>query len=84
MIHFIEQLAAKLQPGNAALFLLIRRMTADKVIEALKGTGGVVLRTSLDHTKESALREAVEAAAASPDKADGNGAQATQTGATPT
>jgi uncharacterized membrane protein len=80
---FIEQLAAKLQPGNAALFLLIRKMTADKVIEALKGTGGVVLRTSLDHTKERALREAVEAAAAATNKPDKNGAPATKTEATP-
>jgi uncharacterized membrane protein len=27
-------------------------MTGDKVLDAIKGTGGVVLKTSLDHTKD--------------------------------
>ena len=62
---FIERIASELQPGKAALFLLIRKMTTDKVLEALRGTGGFVLRTSFDHSKEQALREAVEAAVAS-------------------
>jgi uncharacterized membrane protein len=54
-----KQIAAALQPGNAALFLLVRKMTADKVLDALKGTGGLVLRTSLDRQKEQALRDAL-------------------------
>ena len=48
-----------LQPGSAALFVEIKKMTEDKVLEAIKGTGGVVLKTSLDHTKEQALRDAI-------------------------
>ncbi len=56
---FMKSLADSLQPGNAALFLLIRKMTADKVFEDLRGTGGTVLRTSLDHSKEQALRDAL-------------------------
>jgi uncharacterized membrane protein len=56
---FMKDLAAVLQPGTAALFLLIRKMTADKVFEDLRGVGGTVLRTSLDHSKENALREAL-------------------------
>jgi uncharacterized membrane protein len=60
---FMKGLAANLQPGNAALFLLIRKMTTDKVLDALKGTGGTVLRTSLDHSKEQALRDALAASA---------------------
>jgi len=56
---FMKSLADALQPGNAALFLLIRKMTADKVFEDLGGTGGTVLRTSLDHSKEQALRDAL-------------------------
>ncbi len=54
-----RQIAASLQPGNAALFLLVRKMTADKVMDALKGTGGMVLKTSLDRQKEQALRDAL-------------------------
>ena len=56
---FMKELGASLQPGNAALFLLIRKMTADKVFEDLRGAGGTVLRTSLDHSKEQALRDAL-------------------------
>ena len=61
---FMKETAQAIQPGNAALFVLIRSMTADKVLEALKGEGGVVMRTSLDHTKEEALRVALAGATA--------------------
>jgi uncharacterized membrane protein len=57
--EFMKQLSASLQPGNAALFLLVRKVTGDKVLEAMKGTGGTVLKTSLDDTKEKALRDAL-------------------------
>ena len=56
---FMKELSANLQPGNAALFVLINKMTGDKVLEALQGTGGLVLKTSLDHTREQALRDAL-------------------------
>lgn len=58
---FMKKLASKLKPGSAALFVEIRKMTEDKVLEAIKGTGGELLQTSLDHTKEQALREAISA-----------------------
>jgi uncharacterized membrane protein len=58
---FMKDLAASLQPGSAALFVEIKKMTGDKVLDAIKGTGGVVLKTSLDHTKEQALRDAITA-----------------------
>ena len=58
---FMRELATNLKPENAALFLLIRKMTADKVLDELTGTGGTVLRTSLEHTKEQALRDALAA-----------------------
>jgi uncharacterized membrane protein len=57
--------AQSLQSGNAALFLLIRKMTADKVLAALQGEGGTVIRTSFDESKEGALRTALAAAAPS-------------------
>ncbi len=50
-----------LKPGTAGLFLLIRKMTADKVLEDLKGVGGTVIRTSFDHAKEEALKAALAA-----------------------
>ena len=49
-----------LKPGAAGLFLLIRKMTTDKVLEDLKGVGGTVIKTSFDHAKEEALKEALK------------------------
>jgi uncharacterized membrane protein len=51
--------AQHLQSGNAALLLLIRKMTTDKVLAALQGEGGTVIRTSFDESNEEALRTAL-------------------------
>lgn len=59
---FMKDLGDNLQPGSAALFVLIRKMTADKVLKAVEGFGGTVLKTSLDETKEDALRDALRQA----------------------
>src|SRR5215467_14426199 len=56
---FMKQAARTLQSGNAALFLLIRKMTTDKVLAALRGVGGTVLRSSFDETKQEALQAAL-------------------------
>jgi hypothetical protein len=55
----MKETAAAIQPRSAALFVLVRKVTADKVLEGLKGEGGTVLKTSLDHTKEAALQAAL-------------------------
>jgi uncharacterized membrane protein len=62
---FMKDVAAAIPPGGAALFLLVRKMTTDKVLEGLKGVGGVVLRTSFDKSKEDAIRAALTAQPAS-------------------
>jgi uncharacterized membrane protein len=56
---FMKELAGSLEPGKAALFALAEEMTADKVLKEIEGYGGVVLKTSLDETKEQALRDAL-------------------------
>jgi uncharacterized membrane protein len=61
----MKQLAESIHPGDAALFVLIREMTADKVLEQIKDYGGVVLKTSLTDAREQALRDALAGAAAS-------------------
>jgi uncharacterized membrane protein len=61
---WMKETAAAIQPGTAALFVLVRKVTADKVLEGLKGEGGTVLKTSLDHTKEAALQAALAGAQA--------------------
>ena len=67
--RFMRDAAQSLQSGNATLFLLVRKMTTDKVLAALQGEGGTVIRTSFDESKEEALRTALAGAtppAASP------------------
>ncbi|MBL0371225.1 DUF1269 domain-containing protein [Rhizobium sp. KVB221] len=62
---FMKDAASALQPGMGGLFLLIRKMTADKVLADLEGIGGTVVRTSLDGKAEAALREAIAGQVAS-------------------
>ena len=57
--NFMKEAAQALEPGAAGLFLLIRKMTTDKVLAALKGAGGKVMQTSFDDTKEEALQAAL-------------------------
>ncbi len=61
---FMKELSANLQPGKAALFVLIQEMTADKVLKEIQDAGGVVLKTSLDDSKEKLLRDALAKASA--------------------
>jgi uncharacterized membrane protein len=56
---WMEKTAAAVQPGTATLFALVRKFTTDRVLDGLKGDGGMVLKTSLDHTKEAALQVAL-------------------------
>jgi len=59
---FMKELGETMQPGNSALFVLVRKATPDKVLERLKGFGGTVLKTSLTADKEEELRAALEEA----------------------
>lgn len=62
---FMKRLGADLQPGTAALFLLVRHMATDKVLDHLDGLGEAsVLYTNLDVQDEQALRARIEAAQA--------------------
>jgi uncharacterized membrane protein len=56
---FMKQLGETLKPGTAALCVLIRQMTPDKVIEELKKFGGTLIQTSLCNENEAKLREAL-------------------------
>lgn len=57
---FMKQLADSFKPGTSLLFVLIRKMTKDKVMEGLQGTGGTVIKTSLTHEDENRLRDAID------------------------
>jgi len=59
---FMKDLAATMKPGSSTLFVLVRKVTPDKVLDELKGTGGTVLKTSLSHEDEAKLQAALNAA----------------------
>lgn len=56
---FMRDVAQAVPPGGAALFVLVKKITIDKVLADLQGVGGTVLRTSFDKTKEDAIRAAL-------------------------
>ena len=62
---FIKRLGGTIKPDSSALFLLVRKVTGDKVLERLRAAGiqGEVLQTSLSNEQEDALRKALSDAA---------------------
>jgi len=56
--RFIKEVGETIQPGHAALFLLVEKVTADKVLPELASFNATVLQTSLSNENEAKLREA--------------------------
>jgi uncharacterized membrane protein len=58
----MKDVGQSLKPGSSALFVLLRQVTADKVLDGLKQFAGKgkVYQTSLDKDDEKTLREALE------------------------
>ena len=56
---FIRQLGQTIKPNSSALFLLVQKVTADKVLPRMAGFKGHVLKTSLSDDREKRLREAL-------------------------
>lgn len=54
---FMKSLGETLQPRTSALFVLVRKVTPDKVLEEIAPYGGTVLRTSLTKDEEAQLQE---------------------------
>jgi len=55
---FIKEVGSTIEPGHSALFLLVRQVTADKVMDELKKFDVTVLRTSLSKEQEEKLKAA--------------------------
>jgi uncharacterized membrane protein len=67
--NFMKELGQTLKPGTAALCVLIRQMTPDKVVDELKKFGGTLIKTNLCNENEAKLRAAlakVQESAATP------------------
>ena len=54
---FIEEIADKVQPGQAAVFMLIGTSTPDRVEAEIAGTKATVIKTNLSADAEDHLRE---------------------------
>ncbi len=61
--QFIKDIGQTFQPGTSGLFILVRRVTPDKVLDALKGFKGKVIQMSLTKHKEEELRRVRKGAA---------------------
>ena len=59
--NFIKEVGGAINPGNSAIFLLVRQAVVDKVIPELRKFNGRIIQTSLSKEKEEKLREAFSA-----------------------
>lgn len=61
--QMMKDIGQSFKPGSSGLFLLIRKVTTDKVLDGLKEFSGKgkVFKTSLNKDDEEALRQALEA-----------------------
>ena len=57
---FMKDAGSALQPGQAALCVMVRKVTADKVLPAMAAFGGIVLRTNLTAEQEAKLQAALK------------------------
>ena len=60
---FMKDLAGKLELETSALFVLIRSVTADKVLPEIQQYGGTVMQSSLTQEDEDKLQAALNKAA---------------------
>lgn len=56
---FVKELSANMAPGSSALFVLLRKFTADRVIPELAKFGGTLLQTSFSLEEEAQLQAAL-------------------------
>jgi uncharacterized membrane protein len=54
------------KPGTSAILMVVRKVTTDKVLDALKPYGGTVLKTSLTREDETRLQEALQGQVTAP------------------
>jgi uncharacterized membrane protein len=58
--NFIRSVGSTIEPGSSAVFVLVRSVTADRVLPELQSFEGKVLRTSLSNEQEARLQQALQ------------------------
>jgi len=60
--EFAKSLTKSMTPGSSAIFMLVRKVTVDKVVPELSKFGGKILHTSLSKDVESKLQATLDEA----------------------
>jgi len=55
---FIKEVSEGIQPGQSAVFVLVREATPEKVLQAMSEFHGRVIQTSLTNEQEQRVKEA--------------------------
>jgi uncharacterized membrane protein len=63
---FRDRVRDLVKPGTSAILMVVRKVTTDKVLDALKPYGGTVLKTSLTREDETRLQEALQGQVTAP------------------
>lgn len=58
--QFVEEVGSMIEPGDSAIFALIRTTDPDFVAEQFRGYGGAVLRTSLNKEQSAKVQAVLE------------------------
>ena len=62
--NWIKEVAASIQPGGSALFVMARNTNQERVLPEMAKFGGTVLKTNLTSEQQQALEEALSLSAA--------------------
>jgi uncharacterized membrane protein len=54
--EFRQRVQDLVQPGTSAILVIVRKVTPDKFLEAMRPYGGTVLQTSLPHDAEQLMK----------------------------
>lgn len=58
--NFMKEIGTKMPEGGAAVFVLVKESTRDRVVPEIARFGGHVIQSSLSHEQEAALQEALD------------------------
>lgn len=55
--EFVQQVASMVQPGDSAVYALLRTANPDTVADQFRGYGGTILRTTLNKNQEAKVEK---------------------------
>ncbi len=56
----MKKMGENLQTGSCILFVLVREMNFERLLEEVEGTGGLLIKTSLNHADAARLQKALD------------------------